>query len=36
MTDGHFRHLPVVNDSVLAGIVDISTICRAVLGLDER
>jgi len=36
MTDGHFRHLPVVNDSGLAGIVDISTICRAVLGLDEH
>ena len=36
MTDGRFRHLPVVNDSGLAGIVDISTICRAVLGLSER
>jgi CBS domain-containing protein len=36
MTDGHFRHLPVVNDSGLAGIVDISTICRAALGLGER
>src|SRR5215831_20094025 len=36
MTDGRFRHLPVVNDSGLAGIVDISTICRAVLDLSER
>ena len=36
MTDGRFRHLPVVNDSGLAGIVDISTICRALLGPDER
>ena len=36
MTDGHFRHLPVVDDSGLAGIVDISTICSAVLGLGER
>src|SRR5215470_14783678 len=36
MTDGRFRHLPVVNDSGLAGIVDISTICRAVLGLGKR
>jgi CBS domain-containing protein len=36
MTDGHFRHLPVVDDSRLAGIVDISTICRALLGPDER
>ena len=36
MTDGHFRHLPVVGDSGLAGIVDVSTICRALLGPDER
>jgi CBS domain-containing protein len=36
MTDGRFRHLPVVNDSGLAGIVDIGTICRAVLGLGEH
>jgi CBS domain-containing protein len=36
MTGGRFRHLPVVNDSGLAGIVDISTICRALLGPDER
>ena len=36
MTNGHFRHLPVVNDSGLAGIVDISTICRAMLRLDVR
>ena len=35
MTDGRFRHLPVVNDSGLAGIVDISAICRALLGPDE-
>jgi CBS domain-containing protein len=36
MTDGHFRHLPVIDDSGLAGIVDISTICRALLGPGER
>ena len=36
MTDGRFRHLPVVNDSGLAGIVDISAICRALLGSGER
>ena len=35
MTDGHFRHLPVVGDSGLAGIVDVSTICRALLGPGE-
>jgi CBS domain-containing protein len=32
MTAGHFRHLPVVSGAGLAGIVDISTICRALLG----
>jgi CBS domain-containing protein len=36
MTDHHFRHLPVVNDSGLAGIVDIGAICRALLGPDDR
>ena len=32
MTKGHFRHLPVVSDSGLAGIVDISTVSLALLG----
>jgi len=32
MTKGHFRHLPVVGDSGLAGIVDISTVSLALLG----
>jgi CBS domain-containing protein len=36
MTAGHFRHLPVVDDSGLAGIVDISTISRALLGPGGR
>ena len=36
MTHGHFRHLPVVGDSGLAGIVDISTISRALLGPGDR
>src|SRR5262249_37613357 len=31
MLEGHFRHLPVVNDSGLAGIVDVRDICRALL-----
>jgi CBS domain-containing protein len=35
MTRGHFRHLPVVDDSGLAGIVDISALCRALLGPDD-
>ncbi len=29
MTNGHFRHLPVVDDSGLIGIVDITAVCRA-------
>jgi len=36
MTKGHFRHLPVVGDSGLAGIVDISTVSLALLGPGDR
>ena len=32
MMNGHFRHLPVVGDSGLAGIVDMSAISVALLG----
>jgi len=32
MVNGHFRHLPVVGSTGLAGIVDIRDICRALLG----
>jgi CBS domain-containing protein len=31
MTIGHFRHLPVVGDAGLVGIVDITDVCRALL-----
>ncbi|HEV2254413.1 MAG TPA: CBS domain-containing protein [Streptosporangiaceae bacterium] len=31
MTNGHFRYLPVVDDSGLIGIVDITAVCRALL-----
>ena len=31
MTSGHFRHLPVVGDAGLAGIVDLADVCRALL-----
>jgi CBS domain-containing protein len=31
MTSGHFRHLPVVGDAGLVGIVDIIDVCRALL-----
>ena len=34
MTSGHFRHLPVVGDAGLVGIVDITDVCRALLGPD--
>jgi CBS domain-containing protein len=31
MTSGHFRHLPVVGDAGLVGIIDITDVCRALL-----
>ena len=31
MLVGHFRHLPVVGDAGLIGIVDIGDVCRALL-----
>ena len=31
MTRGHFRHLPVIGDDGLAGIVDLADVCRALL-----
>jgi CBS domain-containing protein len=34
MTDGRFRHLPVVDGAGLVGMVDISDICKALLGPD--
>ncbi len=34
MTKGHFRHLPVVGDTGLIGMVDISDVCAALLGPD--
>ena len=34
MTTGHFRHLPVMGDSGLTGIVDIRDVCRALLDLS--
>ena len=36
MMDGHFRHLPVIDPSGLAGIVDVSALCRALLGPGDR
>jgi CBS domain-containing protein len=34
MTNGRFRHLPVVGDDGIVGMVDISDVCRALLDLD--
>jgi CBS domain-containing protein len=31
MTRGHFRHLPITGDVGLAGILDITDVCRALL-----
>jgi CBS domain-containing protein len=36
MTKGHFRHLPVVGDSGLAGIVDMSAVSLALLDMRDR
>jgi len=33
MTSGHFRHLPVVGDAGLIGMVDIKDVCAALLDL---
>jgi CBS domain-containing protein len=34
MTRGHFRHLPVIHDGGLVGIVDITDVCVALLEAD--
>jgi CBS domain-containing protein len=34
MTSGHFRHLPVIDDAGLVGIIDISDVCLALLDPD--
>jgi CBS domain-containing protein len=34
MTIGHFRHLPVVGDAGLVGIIDITDVCRALIESD--
>jgi CBS domain-containing protein len=35
MTSGRFRHLPVMDDAGLRGLVDISDVCRALLDDSE-
>jgi CBS domain-containing protein len=36
MLAGHFRHLPIVDDTGLIGIVDIRDVCQALLDLSPR
>jgi CBS domain-containing protein len=36
MTTRHFRHLPVTGDTGLLGVVDITDVCRALIGADEE
>jgi CBS domain-containing protein len=36
MTAGHFRHLPVVDDSGLIGIIDIADVCRALISPEQK
>jgi CBS domain-containing protein len=34
MMHGHFRHLPVVDNAGLVGMIDIIDVCRALIGPD--
>jgi CBS domain-containing protein len=34
MTSGRFRHLPVVDDTGVIGMIDITDVCRALLDLS--
>jgi CBS domain-containing protein len=36
MTARHFRHLPVAGDTGLLGVVDITDVCRALIGAEEE
>ena len=36
MTNGHFRHLPVVGPDGMLGVVDINDVCQALIGADEE
>jgi len=36
MTARHFRHLPVADDAGLLGVVDITDVCRALIGAEEE
>ena len=36
MTARHFRHLPVAGGTGLLGVVDITDVCRALIGAEEE
>jgi CBS domain-containing protein len=36
MTTRHFRHLPVTGDTGLLGLVDVTDVCRALLGAERE
>jgi CBS domain-containing protein len=36
MTARHFRHLPVTGDTGLLGVVDITDVCRALIGAEKE
>ena len=36
MTTGHFRHLPVVGDGGLTGIIDIRDVCQVLLDMSAE
>jgi CBS domain-containing protein len=36
MTARHYRHLPVTGDAGLLGVVDISDVCRALIGAEQQ
>ena len=35
MTTSHLRHLPVAGDAGLAGVIDITDVCRALVSAEE-
>ncbi len=35
MTARHFRHLPVADDAGLAGVADITDVCRALINAED-
>jgi CBS domain-containing protein len=35
MTTSHLRHLPVADDDGLAGVIDITDVCRALVSAEE-